>query len=316
MPETKSLDQKQTLSAVLSSVDVKKRFEEILGARAAAFTSSIMSLYNADVKLREADPGSILQSAVIAATLDLPINKNLGFAFIIPYAGKAQFQMGWKGFVQLAIRTGKYKTMHATEVYKDEIGKWNPLTGVFDPTPSESWKLRQKGDFREVAGYLAYYKLMNGFEKTMYMTVEEVKSHGKKYSKSFESADGMWKNNPHAMSLKTVLKLLLSKYGLLSVQMEKAMEVDQAVVDTTGAVSYEDRPADEPVPSKPTGAEKKISEDQLKLLFLRTTKSGIDPEEVKLYVKTQFGKDHRHDLTVEELTKVLKWLEQDPENQA
>src|ERR1700687_3012089 len=149
MPETKDVSTKPAgLASILSSVDEKKRFEEILGARAAAFTSSIMSLYNANKQLREADPGSILQSAVIAATLDLPINQNLGFAFIIPYGDKAQFQLGYKGFIQLAIRTGKYKTINATEVYRDEIESWNPLTGVFEATPSATWKLRPKGDFR------------------------------------------------------------------------------------------------------------------------------------------------------------------------
>ncbi len=300
-----------TLSGLLSAVDVKKRFEQILGARAAAFTSSIMSLYNANQQLREAEPGSILQAAVIAATLDLPVNQNLGFAFIIPYGKKAQFQMGWKGFVQLAIRTRKYKTINASEVYRDEIASWNPLTGVFEPTPADAWKLREKGDFRDIVGYLCYFKLLDGFEKTLYMTNEQLVEHGKKYSKSY--ANGMWTQNPHVMKFKTVVKLLLSKWGILSVEMEKAMEVDQAVVDTTGEVSFEDRP-EEPAaaPSKPSGSDKKINDDQFKLLCAKVSKSGIEMDEVDLYIKTKFAKEHKHDLTIEEMSQVLKWLEQDP----
>lgn len=320
MSDTKEVATKQeavTLTGMLSDLKIRKRFEDILGARAAAFTSSIMSLYNADPALQQSDPGSILQSAVIAATMDLPINKNLGFAFIIPYKkdGKyfAQFQMGYKGFIQLAIRTGKYKTIHTTEVYRDEILRWDPLTGVFEPTPFDTWKLRDKGDFREVVGYMSYFKLLNGFEKTYYMTVEQLQVHGKKYSKSFDNPYGLWKINPHVQYLKTPLKLLLSKYGLLSIEMQKAMEVDQAVIDTTGEISYDDRPEDVPAASKPTGADKKINDDQFRLLCARVDKSGIDMEEVKLYVRTEFKKEHRHDLTMEELTKVLKWLEQDPE---
>jgi recombination protein RecT len=305
------------LSEMLAAVDVKKRFEEILGKRAPGFISSIMSLYNANKQLQEADPRSILQSAAIAATLDLPVNQNLGFAFIIPYRQKAgpslaQFQMGYKGFIQLGIRTGQYETIHATEVYKDEIKSWNPLTGEFEGTDSATWKLRQTGDFRQVAGYLAYFKLLNGFKKTLYMTQAEVQIHGKKYSKSFDNPMGIWMVNPHAMCLKTVIKLLLSKYGLLSIQMEKAIEVDQGVIDTTGEVTYQDRKEDEPAVSKPTGAAKTINEDQMKLLFAKIGKAGIEKEEVQLYIKGTFQRDHFHDLTIEEMSKTLKWLEQAP----
>lgn len=306
-----------TLSGMLGNLNVKKRFEDILGGRAAAFTSSIMSLYNADVALQQSDPGSILQSAVIAATMDLPINKNLGFAFIIPYKkeGKyfAQFQMGYKGFIQLAIRTGKYKTIHTTEVYRDEILSWDPLTGVFEATAAESWKLREKGDFRDVVGYMSFFKLLNGFEKTYYMTVEQLKAHGKKYSKSYDNSYGLWQTNPHVQYLKTPLKLLLSKYGILSIEMQKAMEVDQAVIETTGEISYDDRPADVPATSKPSGSDKKINDDQFKLLCSRIDKSGINPEEVMDFLRTEFKKEHRHDLTVEELSTTIKWLEANAE---
>lgn len=308
MAENKSLaSPPETLASILAAVNVKKRFEEILGEKAASFTSSILSLYNASQQLKEADPGSILQAAVIAATLDLPINLNLGRAFIIPYGKKAQFQLGFKGFVELAIRTGQYRTINATEVYKDEIASWNPLTGILEATEQSTWKMREKADRRNIAGYMAYFKLLTGFEKTFFMTHEQLMAHGERYSKSFKN--GLWTTDPHVMELKTVIKLLLSKWGILSIQMQKAIEVDQAVVETTGEISYEDRPEPELIAAKPTGADKKINEDQFKLLCARTTQSGINPEEIKDYIRTEFQLEHRHDLTIEQLSMTLKWLE-------
>jgi recombination protein RecT len=311
MSETKEISPKtDTLASMLADVRIKKRFEGILGSSSAGFMSSILSLYNANQQLKEADAGSIIQAAAIAATLNLPINPNLGFAFIIPYGKKAQFQMGYKGFVQLAIRSRQYKTINVSEVYRDEILKWDPLTGVFEATPYESWKLRSKGDFRDIVGYMAYFELLGGFEKTLYMTNEQLVEHGKKYSKSY--AQGMWTQNPHVMKIKTVVKLLLSKWGALSVEMQKAMEVDQGVVETTGEISYDDRPAQLPEPAKPTGAEKKINEDQFKLLCARASKYGLETSEVDVWIKQKFGVEHKHDLTVEQLTETIKWIEQEP----
>lgn len=315
MPETKDVATKPvTLNSLLSEPIYKRRFEEIMGQRAPAFISSILSLYSANQQLRDADPQSILQAAVVAATLNLPINPNLGLAYIIPYGKVAQFQMGYKGFVKLALNTGKYKTIHATEVYKDEIAKWNPLTAEFEATPFETWKMREasEGKLDSIVGYLSFFKLINGYEKYWYWTAAQVRAHGQKFSKSFSNPNGRWQQDFKAMALKTVLKLNLSKWGDLSIEMQKALEVDQAVIETTGEITYPDRAEDAPVPSKPTGAEKLLNEDQIKLLYARIDKSGIERDEVKLYVRTTYKKDHFKELTVEELSKVIQWLEQDP----
>lgn len=310
MPETKDVATKPiTLSSLLSNPLTKNRFEAILGQRAAAFMSSILSLYNANQQLREADPQSIMQSAVVAATLDLPINQNLGFAYIIPYGKVAQFQMGAKGFIQLAIRTGKYKTIHATEVYRDEIKRWDPLTGEFEATHFDTWKMREVGKPEDIVGYLSFFRLTSGFEKYWYWTVAQTRAHGQKYSKSFSNPNSRWQQDFKAMALKTVVKLNLSKWGILSVEMQKAIEVDQAVIETTGEVTYPDRLEETPVATKPTGADKKINDDQFKLLCARVDKSGINPEEVKDFLRTEFKLEHRHDLTIEQLTVVLKWLD-------
>ena len=227
-----------TLSVVkslLSAESTKKRFEEILGQKAPQFMASLTSLVSSSTNFNDVDGNTIIASALIAATLDLPINPSLGFAYIIPYnvkvgdawVKKAQFQMGYKSFLQLALRTALYQTINATEVYEGELTSRNRLTG--DCNIDESKKTSDK-----VIGYAAYFRLLNGFQKVLYMTVEQIQAHGKRFSKSYDNKDGLWKKDFHSMAMKTVLKLLLSKYGILSVEMQKAIVADQAIVDESG----------------------------------------------------------------------------------
>jgi recombination protein RecT len=205
----------------------------------------------------------------MAASLDLPINTNLQFAHLVPYRRSAngpkvcQFQMGWRGFVQLAIRTGQYKTMHVTEVYKDELKSWNALTGEIEFTPQNEWKLREKGKPADIIGYVAFLKLMNGFEKYFYMTRQQCEAHGRRYSKSYST--GQWTKDFDAMAKKTVIKLLLSKFGIMSIDMQKAIESDQAVIHEDGSLDYVDA-QNVPPQSAETTADRKpleIPEDTL-----------------------------------------------------
>ena len=160
---------------------------------------------------------------MMAATLDLPINANLGFAYIIPYGDQAQFQMGYKGFIQLALRSGQFKNISAAPIYKGQIIEEDPLKGfVFDWSKKES---------DEIVGYAAFFSLLNGFEKTFYMTTEKITEHGRKFSKNFSNSSSLWKKDFESMAMKTVLKLLLSKYAPLSVEMQKAVIADQAVIN-------------------------------------------------------------------------------------
>lgn len=214
---------KQTLNTMLGSELVKKRFFEILGKKSAGFISSILSVVKNNDMLTKADPASVLNSAVIAATLDLTINPNLGYAYIVPYKGAAAFQMGYKGYVQLAMRTGQYKTINAVEVHEGDIVSENPFTGEY-----EFDKVLHRD--APVIGYMAYFKLLNGFEKYMYMSSEELKQHGMKYSQTYKRGGGLWATEFDAMAKKTVLKLLLSKYGILSIEMQTAVQIDQAVL--------------------------------------------------------------------------------------
>lgn len=204
-----------TLKALLSSPTVQKRFEEVLGKRAQQFATSILNLYNSEKMLQKTEPMSVISSAMVAASLDLPVDKNLGYAWIVPYGGKAQFQLGYKGYIQLALRTGQYKHINVIEVYEGELQKWNRLTEEFEID-------FDKKQSDAVIGYAAYFELVNGFKKTVYWTKEEVEKHRKRFSKS----DFGWKNDWDAMAKKTVLKNMLAKWGILSIEMQKAVIED------------------------------------------------------------------------------------------
>jgi recombination protein RecT len=226
------------IQTVLQSPAIKKRFEDMLGKRSAAFMSSIVSAVNATPALKNCDPMSVVSAAAIAAAMDLPINPSLGFSHIVPYKGAAQFQLGWKGFVQLALRTGQYKTINATEVKEGQIKAHNQFTGEMEFVSAAKSE--------KVVGYLLYFKLLNGYEKHFYMTRQQCEAHAKAYSASFNKGFGVWRDNFDAMALKTVVKLGLSKYGVLSVEMQQAVEFDQATVSETGEARYVDVTVEEP----------------------------------------------------------------------
>lgn len=215
-----------TLKALLSSPTVQKRFEEVLGKRAPQFATSILNLFNSEKMLQKCEPMSVISSAMVAASLDLPVDKNLGYMYIVPYGNKAQPQMGYKGYVQLALRSAQYRYINVTPVHEGELQKWNPLTEEIDIDFEQ-----RKSD--AIVGYAAYFELLNGFRKTVYWTKEQVEKHRRKFSKS----DFGWKNDWDAMAMKTVLKSLLSKWGILTIQMQTAVMEDndeREMKDITG----------------------------------------------------------------------------------
>lgn len=219
--------QGMTINSLLQSTSIRSRFEDMLGSKAPGFISSIINVVNSNNQLKTMDPNKIVASAAIAAAMDLPLDPNLGFAYIVPYKGQPQFQMGYRGFIQLAMRTGQYKTINATHVYEGEIESFNRITGevVFSETGATSNK---------IVGYIAYFKLINGFEKYEYWTVERVKEHAGRFSQAYKSGKGgPWQTDFDAMATKTVLKSLLSHYGILSIEMQTAVKADQAVVHET-----------------------------------------------------------------------------------
>lgn len=204
-----------SLKDLLGTPTMKKKFEELMNERAAQYITSIINLYNSETSLQKCEPMSVVSSAMVAATLDLPVDKNLGYAWIVPYGNRAQFQLGYKGYIQLALRTGQYRFINVTPIHEGELRKWNPLTEEIDI----DFESRESD---AIVGYAAYFELLNGFRKTIYWSKDQVEKHRKKFSKS----DFGWKKDWDAMATKTVLKALLSKWGILSVEMQKAVSED------------------------------------------------------------------------------------------
>ena len=265
------------LKNVLSTDSVKEQFKNALGKNADTFIASVIDLFNSDSKLRECNPNQVVMEALKAAVLHLPINKSLGFAYIIPYSNsypkkdeygrdvigqdgkkiwekklEPTFQLGYKGYIQLAMRTGQYRTLNADVVYEGEVRKVSKLTGeiAFDGD--------KKSD--KVIGYFCYFELLNGFAKTLYMTVDQMANHAKRYSKGLKkevtvdqlkaladlpvSTDDNktvgWLGNFHSMGVKTVVRNLLSKFGYLSVEMQTAIADDMRSEEWADATEVKD----------------------------------------------------------------------------
>lgn len=219
-----------TVKGLFSQEVVKAKFTELLGQKAQGFMTSVLQIATNDSLLMKADPWSIYNAAAIAATLDLPINPNLGFAYILPYSGKASFQMGYKGFIQLAQRSGQFEQLEAKPVYEGQYVVDNTFLGFHFEWASKTSEV--------IIGYAAYFKLLNGFEKTLFMSVKDLEKHGKKFSQTFKKGFGLWKDDFDSMAIKTVIKLLLSKFAPLSIAMQTAVIADQSVPDNDKGDSF------------------------------------------------------------------------------
>lgn len=264
-----------TIKSLMNRDDIKTKFQEMLGKKAQGFITSVLQIVASSKSLQNADPLSIYNAAATAATLDLPINNNLGFAWIVPYTQKykekddkgkdvwkqkqvAQFQMGWKGFVQLALRTGQYNRINVVKVYENQFKSYNALTEDLDC----DFNLDGKG---AVVGYVAYFRLNTGFEKLCYWSKAAMEKHGKKYSKSYDT--GVWTESEDgfdSMGLKTAIKNTLSKWGIMSIEMQTAIKADQALINNEDAsdVTYID--------NEPTLIDKELERKQLLLADCQT----------------------------------------------
>lgn len=248
IPTTTNTDQnKSPVKALFDKAHIQQKLQELLNKNAATFTTSVLQIVNSNARLRKAAPSTVFTAACMAATLQLPLQNGLGFAYIVPYVRKykdqngqwqevveAQFQLGYKGLIQLAQRSGQFKRLVAVPVYAKQLITEDPINGFeFD------WKQKPEENEQPI-GYYAYFKLLNEFTAEIYMTAQEIDDHAKRYSQTYrtylqkkakgEWASSVWADNFEAMALKTVMKLLLSKQAPLSVEMQQAVLADQAVV--------------------------------------------------------------------------------------
>ena len=233
---------KETVKSLFESPEIKQRIAAILDKNAPQFITSVIQLVNSDKNLAECKPISVINAAMTAATLNLPLNNNLGFAYVVPYnvsvgnnqwEKQAQFQLGYKGFKQLAQNTGRFSILNQTDVREGELKKQNRLTGEIDFEWIEDAEARLKA---KILGYVSYFKLTNGFVSILYMTDAEIEQHARQYSKVYKkdgTGGGLWKTDRNAMALKTVTKLNISKNAPLSIvdkNLAVALQADQAVI--------------------------------------------------------------------------------------
>lgn len=241
------------LKAVLNAESVQEQFQNALAENKDLFIASIIDLYNGDKSLQECNPNAIVMEALKAAVLDLPVSRSLGFAYIVVYKNKKKvtdpqtgrtdyvtvptptFIPGYKGYIQLAMRTGQYRTINADMVYEGELRTVNRLSGEV--------ALDGKRTSDKVVGYFCYFQLLNGYSKTLFMSVEEMAKYAKRYAPGIKkdttiaqliakANDGIvsksvgWEGNFNDMALKTVIRRLISKYGYLSIKMQNAIGHD------------------------------------------------------------------------------------------
>lgn len=243
--------QKPSVQSVVNSMldrdNLRKRFDELLGKRAPQFVSSLVSLVNASPNLQQAifeSPATVIQAALKAATYDLPIDPALGYAYIVPFRNnnkgvmEASFIMGYKGMNQLAMRTGAYKVINVEDVREGELKHWNRLTEEIDLEFIEDENEREA---LPVIGYVGYFRLLNGTEKTIYMTVKQIEAHEKKFRKGKDMGKG-WRDDWDAMARKTVYRRLIGHWGLMSIDYHTADASTIAAAQAVATGQFDDQP--------------------------------------------------------------------------
>lgn len=221
------------MNSILDGEGMRKRFDDLLGKRAPQFISSVVSLVNADKNMQQAfyeSPMTVIQASLKAATFDLPVDQSLGYAYIVPFKNykkdlgikkmEATFILGWKGMHQLALRTGAYKIINVVDIREGELKKYNRLTEEVDIEFIEDENEREN---KPVIGYVGYYRLVNGAEKTIYMSVKAIEQHEKKFRKGEYQGKG-WRDDWDAMARKTVYRILIGKWGVMSIDYQSRPE--------------------------------------------------------------------------------------------
>ncbi len=283
---------------------VKGMIANVLHDRAPQFATSIVSIVNSNRSLANVDQMSVIQSAMVAATLDLPIDQNLGYVWLVPYKGKAQAQIGYKGYIQLAQRSGQYRAMNAVTVHEGELTSWNPLTEEigYDPTKRAS---------DNVIGYIGYFKLLNGFEKTVYWSREQIEAHRQRFSKA--GGNSPWASDFDAMALKTVLKSMLTKWGPMSTQLAEAVskdEVEPEIVNVEANETTKDKQAEDlfnqvsELPQEPIKEEPKVITPKEKKQATRKTTAtkkaepkSVDAKETAVAKEEKVADEKPEDVT-------------------
>lgn len=267
-PQQKQMSVTALVNSMLDKDGMRKRFDELLGKRTPQFVSSIVSMVNADKNLQQAfyeSPMTVIQASLKAAMFDLPIDQSLGYAYIVPFKNykkdlgakkmEATFILGWKGMHQLALRTGAYKTINVVDVREGELKSYNRLTEEVKIDFIEDEDAR---DALPIIGYVGYYRLVNGAEKTVYMSTKSIAAHEKKFRKGEFQGKG-WRDDWDAMARKTVYRILIGKWGVMSIDYQTRGEGEQ-LADAIAADIQEEDLIDGTVVDESTGEAIETSE--------------------------------------------------------
>lgn len=234
--------QNQGLSAYLTNDAVRKRINDVVGGKdEQRFISSIVSAVNANETLKKCTPQSIFSAALLGESLKLSPSPQLGQYYLVPFNSKegknAQFQLGYKGYIQLAIRSGQYKKLNVLAIKEGELVRFDPLTEEIEVNLIEDEEVREE---TKTTGYYAMFEYTNGFRKAIYWSRSKMEAHAKKYSKSYSQSSSVWQTNFDAMAYKTMLRQLISKWGIMSIDMVSALDADMAVINEDGTKNYVD----------------------------------------------------------------------------
>lgn len=267
-PQKRQMSVTALVNSMLDKDGMRKRFDELLGKRTPQFVSSIVSMVNADKNLQQAfyeSPMTVIQASLKAAMFDLPIDQSLGYAYIVPFKNykkdlgakkmEATFILGWKGMHQLALRTGAYKTINVVDVREGELKSYNRLTEEVKIDFIEDEDAR---DALPIIGYVGYYRLVNGAEKTVYMSTKSIAAHEKKFRKGEFQGKG-WRDDWDAMARKTVYRILIGKWGVMSIDYQTRGEGEQ-LADAIAADIQEEDLIDGTVVDESTGEAIETSE--------------------------------------------------------
>lgn len=259
----KTEQKKMGIASFLAQEAIKANVESVVGAKdSQRFISSVVSAVQTNPTLSECTNSSILSAALLGHSLNLPQSPQIGMFYMVPFKNKkkmkdsngreitmdvteATFQLSYRGMLQLAMRSGQYKAMNVTDIREGELVAYNPIEDSYEFKPETDYAKRSS---LKIVGYYAFFEMINGFKKGIYWTIEQLDAHAKKYSASYRNgwSSSIWKSDFDAMAKKTLLRQLISKWGIMSVEMEKAYVGDQAVIREDGTPDYIDNIADEP----------------------------------------------------------------------
>ena len=263
--EIAKVERKEGIATFLAKEAVKTNIESVVGNKdSQRFISSVVSAVQTNPQLADCTNASILSAALLGHSLNLPMSPQIGMYYFVPFKNKkkikdangketttevneATFQLSYRGMLQLAMRSGQYKSMNVTDIREGELVSYNPIEDVYEFKAETDITKREK---LPIIGYYAFFEMVNGFKKGVYWTREQVDTHAKRYSASYRNgwSSSLWKTDFDAMAKKTLLRQLISKWGIMSVDMETAYASDQAVI-RDGVPDYVDNIPDDPVPA-------------------------------------------------------------------